>query len=460
MKFSGILQNKFKFHFIGIGGIGMSALAKVLVQSGFLVTGSDRKKSSLTEDLEKLGITIQEGDFSSDIEESDVVIISSAISVKHPEYDWALEKKKIILKRSQLLKEIEQQYQSISVVGSHGKTTTSSLLSWIMNQGEEKTSFIVGGIVKGLETQSFICNSKYLVFEADESDGSFTLYHPSVLVLTNLDNDHMDFYRNLDGLIESFQKYLDGLASETTIIYNKSDKNLNRLNFSKFFNVLTFGLEKTNDLHLVDYSNSSQVMNIKMGFNKEELELSTFLYGKYNIENIMAAFLVCHYLKLPVDLIKEGIKSFIGAGRRIEKLYQDKNVTIIDDYAHHPTEIKATLKGIRESFEGKYIKVYFQPHRYTRTKECWQDYLNSFYDCDEIHLLEIYSAGENEIEGINSTKLSQEINQREKKEKAFFCKDISSHVIFESERGLVLVFMGAGSISAQIRGIVSEQRNS
>ena len=399
-------KRKEKIHFIGIGGIGMSAIASVLNAIGFTITGSDLAKTAKTESLEKSGIKVYYGHHASNIEDDiTAVVTSSAISPANEEIVAAKAKKITVISRGEMLAELMRLRYGIAISGSHGKTTTTSLISQIMMHAGLNPVCIIGGNHFNLKSNA-ACNdlsSEYMVCEADESDGSFLRLSPVINIVTNIDNDHLDYYGNVEALRVAFLEFINKvpfygcsfLCFEDSVV-----KDLSKSANKKFY---SYGFSNDYDFY-VDKDSirvEAPITYFTAYHNNECLgEFSVPLIGIHNVLNSLASIGVGIHLGIDIADIKEGLKTFEGVGRRLNKLY-DKEITLFDDYAHHPTEIKATLSSVKNAYKNRRIIAVFQPHRYSRTELLLNDFESAFNDADEVIISDIYAAGEAPIAGIS-----------------------------------------------------------
>ena len=425
-------RNKEKIHFIGIGGIGMSAIASVVKAIGFEVSGSDLSKTQKTECLEENGIKVYYGHKAENIEDDVTVVVnSSAISATNEEIIAAKEKKITIISRGEMLAELMRLKYGIAVSGSHGKTTTTSLISQIL-----------------------ACNdlsSEYMVCEADESDGSFLRLSPVINVVTNIDNDHLDYYDNLENLRVAFLNFINKVPFYGCSFLCFEDSTIKDLAQSVHKKYYSYGFDEEYDFYLDRDSIYFDKNNtyFKVYHNKQLLdEFAIPLIGEHNILNATASIGIAVYLNIDVNTIKEGLKTFEGVGRRLNKLY-DKEVIVFDDYAHHPTEIKATLKSIKNAYKDRRIVAVFQPHRYSRTEILFNDFIHSFDNVDEIIITEIYSAGEKARAGISGEILANMIKKLNINNVHFVEKIENIYTKLEEIKkdNDIIITLGAGNIS-------------
>ncbi|MEA3485112.1 MAG: UDP-N-acetylmuramate--L-alanine ligase, partial [Candidatus Aerophobetes bacterium] len=396
-------------HFIGIGGIGMSGLAKVLLEMGYRISGSDVRRNSLIRGLEEKGAIIYEGHSPSYPARADLVVASSIIPFDNPELEEARRRKIPIISRGRLLSYFVNSGEGIVVAGTHGKTTTTCLIYVIFKQaGKDPTAF-VGGELNDTGGNSEFGGDKYVVAESDESDGSFLLLSAKIAVLTSLEDDHLDYYGSEDKLIKTFREFGERLKSGGTLIVNKDEKNLRKvlkevsLNSSQ--KVVTYGINSEANLSAYSIKLEKFGCSYRVRYKGKPLgEVNLPLPGQYNIYNSLAAISVGRMLGIPWRKIKDALYSFQGVKRRFERVGETRSgILVIDDYAHHPTEIKATLKVAKKL--GRRIIAVFQPHRYTRTKLLLDKFALSFQKADVLLLTDVYPAGEAPIPGVSGKLL-------------------------------------------------------
>ncbi|MDC0255351.1 UDP-N-acetylmuramate--L-alanine ligase [Bacteriovoracales bacterium] len=455
------VANKLRVHFVGIGGIGMSGIAEVLLSMGYKVSGSDLNDSSSLEKLRKLGADIYVGHVGENVEGATTVVYSSAISSSNPEIVCAKENNIPIMRRAEMLAELMRLKKGIAIAGTHGKTTTTSFLATILHESQLDPTYIIGGIVHNLNGHAKIGAGEFLVAEADESDGSFLLLNPVMSIITNIDNDHMDFYKNEKNLITAFKSFANRIPFYGVCAINGHDKNLMQIRKKLKKPSVTFGIGnegETFDYEARDVRFSPQSLTCydlwHKGEKKVTIEMS--LPGRHNILNSLGAISLAHNLDVDFPLIARSIKKFNGVGRRLQKLYTKDSFEVLDDYAHHPTEISTTLKAVRETRADAEIVAVFEPHRYTRTQDCWDRFLHCFNYADKLYICPIYGASETAIEGINSERLVSDINRLHPglghilENKDGLLDLIESH----KDKKATLISLGAGSIGKNIRDAV------
>ncbi|MFL6277525.1 MAG: UDP-N-acetylmuramate--L-alanine ligase [Blastocatellia bacterium] len=402
-------------HFVGIGGIGMSGIAKVLLSLGmnFRVTGSDAKRSSITDSLEEMGATIWEGHAGEHIAGADVVVCSSAVRNDNPEVTTAHQRLIPVIPRAEMLAELMRLYRyGIAVAGTHGKTTTTSMISHMMTLTDFDPTIVVGGRVTTLASNAQVGHGDYIVVEADESDGSLLQLTPTIAVLTNIDADHLDYFKGgIEEIKECFVDFANRVPFYGTIVLCLDDQNVQAIIPDISRRKVSYGLAAQADVSAWNIQ-----LNTAFGseftvraFGKEAGLVKLWVPGLHNVYNAMATIAVGLDLNIEFDRIVEALASFRGAERRFQIKGEKQDILVVDDYGHHPTEIKATLSAARTS--GRRVVTLFQPHRYTRTRDLLDDFARSFYGADVLLVIDIYAASEDQIEGVNSGVLAEQIER-------------------------------------------------
>lgn len=405
-----MLRKTKKIHLIGIGGIGMSGIAKILLKLGYRVTGSDICRTLLTESLEKKGVKISYQHLEENVIGTDVIVYSSAIPLTNCEIIKAQKDKIPIICRAEILAELMRLRYGIAIAGAHGKTTTTSMISMILKESNFDPTVIIGGRLNYLGNAK-LGKGEYLVVEADESDGSFLCLLPTVAVVMNIDREHLFFYHDIANIKKTFISFINKIPFYGVALLCLDDKNIQAIipEIKKKF--ITFGINTAADIVAQDIKCNTNTVSFKILLKGkdvlEEIELS--IGGIHNVYNALAAIGVGMELDIKYEKIKKALKKFKGIKRRFE-VKKFKDLTIIDDYGHHPTEIIATLNTAKKY--KKRIVCIFQPHRYTRVKELLEDFATCFFQADILVVTEIYSAGEQPIEGISGQILAEEINKR------------------------------------------------
>ncbi len=448
------MKNKIRIHFVGISGIGMSGIAELMLDKGYQIQGSDKILNENTKRLKKRGIKFFLGHNKKNINKVDAVVFSSAIKLDNIEIKEAVSKKIPLLSRADMLGELMKNKKSIAIAGSHGKTTTTSLVGNILSHGNLDPTIVNGGIINSLSKNNRFGKGDWMVVEADESDGSFLKLPHQISIITNLDIEHMDFYQTKKNLIRSFTNFINMLPFYGTSVVCLDDKNLSLLTKKiKTRNIITYSIKnKKADVIIYDIKKSQKNTSFKLKTNNSLLlKLNNFNFtintiGDHNTLNTTASIIVAKLVGVKNNSINLALNNYIGVKRRFTLLGKKNNSFIYDDYAHHPTEIKATLNAAKNL--KKDIVVVFQPHRFSRTKILMNEFVSVLSKLKNLILLETYSAGEKEIKGATSKDIYKNILKKNKK--IIYLKNIkdlssnlSKYVINEK----IIIFMGAGSIS-------------
>lgn len=408
-----MIKNFHNIHFIGIGGAGMSAIAYVLLKRGYHVSGSDLAQGRMSAHLAQEGATIYIGHKAEQVEHADAVVISTAIHQDNPELVAAKAKGIPVLHRSDVLAAILNDAAGVAVAGAHGKTTTSAMISCIAAEGGVDPTVVIGGEVSSLGGNARNGNGRFVVAEADESDGSFLKFHPFLAVVTNIENDHMDHYGTEENIYAAFKQFLENIQPGGKAILCIDNAKVKRLAGETSAQVITYGLENSGaDYTACDirYNANGTVYSLYAG-GSFVTEVMLTVPGRHNVLNSLGAFAAGREMGVAVDSILASLHKFGGAKRRFETKGRVGGVWVVDDYAHHPTEIGVTLKAARQTQPQRLICV-FQPHRYTRTQLLFDEFCGCFEGCDKLILTDIYSAGEDPIEGVSSKALAEGIKSR------------------------------------------------
>ncbi|MBQ8668384.1 UDP-N-acetylmuramate--L-alanine ligase [bacterium] len=450
---------KKKYHFIAIGGVGMSGLAKFLLQKGFEVSGSDINDSKYVQKVKKLGAKVFIGHDENNLPDDCVVIASTAIRDENPEIQKAKRLGLPIWHRSDLLAEIsENEEYFIGYSGTHGKTTTSGLCSYIMELAGLKPSYVVGGLLPEIDTNANATNEKYFIAELDESDGTIVKYSANLVVVNNLEPDHLDFYKNgLDSILETFEKFLSNIRPNGIILANTDNDGVKRL--VKYYTEH----ELANNAKFVTYSiggnTDYSAKNIHYGedfttfdiVHKDEVltNLKICLKGVHNVYNSLAVWASLHLAGVDMSLVNPHFATFTGMGRRFQKVGEFDGITIYDDYAHHPTEIKATLSSSK-SFKERNVIAVFQPHRYTRLSNLWNEFMGAFGDVDRVIVTDVYAASEDPIDGVNSIAFTNELKEKIDipcEQYSGSIQEVAQKLYPTLKSGDIVIGLGAGTIT-------------
>ena len=442
-----------KIHMIGIGGSGMIGVATILQKRGFKVTGSDLVMTDELKELKKLGAKVQIGHEPKLIQNADLVVASSAISKKNPELLHAKQSGLTIIPRAEMLGTLMRPYRSIAIAGSHGKTTSTSIIASIFNAANLSPTYVIGGQVLSIGRSSNLGDGNYIIVEADESDGSFLHLQPDIAVITNIDNDHLSFYESdQEKLNQSFVSFAENLPFYGHIILNLDDANIRKISKDIHRKQITFGFSSKNRFQILDAKlrNGLQKFQLKDHLNKKNYKFSTHLSGKHNLYNVTAAICVAIEENISIKNIAKGLNDFQGVGRRFElsKIYlADQPHVLIDDYGHHPTEILSTILATKEKFPREKICMIFEPHRYTRTQQLFDDFVRVLSKVDFLLLLNIYPASEKPIKGISSKKLAFQIMKNHKNVHYLGSQDPIEWLQNNYQDFSILITQGAGTIS-------------
>lgn len=445
-------------HFVGIGGIGMSGIAEVLHTLGYEVTGSDMKESDTVLRLRDIGIKVFVGHRAENLDNAHVVVVSSAVSEENPEVAAAKARSIPVIPRAEMLAELGRLKYGILIAGSHGKTTTTSLVATILSHADMDPTVVIGGKLRSLGSNARLGQGDFIVAEADESDGSFLKLSPAIAVVTNIDREHMDFFRNMDSLTNAFVSFADKVpfyGLSILCIENRYVREILPLLHRRY---LTYGLSKEADIYAINISSGFLSVSFEVVYKGDNIgKVRVPLPGVHNVLNSLAAIAVAIELKVRTEKIFDALQGFSGIQRRCELKGEVNGIRVFDDYGHHPSEIRATLEAMRNSLvsesetggsaRGRLI-VLFQPHRYSRTKDLLHEFGSCFGGADLLFLLDIYPAGEKPIEGINAEAVLKEIRANGYKdadyipERDVFIKDIAGRLRPQD----VLLTLGAGDV--------------
>jgi UDP-N-acetylmuramate--alanine ligase len=446
-------------HFVGIGGIGMSGIAEVLLNLGYKVSGSDLRSSAVTQRLAGLGAAVFEGHRAENIAGAEVVVTSSAIAGENPEVVEAHKLHVPVIQRAEMLAELMRLKYGIAVAGMHGKTTTTSMVAAVLAGGGLDPTVVVGGRVDAMGSNARLGKSQYLVAEADESDRSFLKLSPILSVVTNIDREHMDCYRNMRDVKKTFLEFMDRVPFYGMVVACNDDPLLRRLLPEVQRRTVTYGTKRGSDFRIkpgetgasagVGGGDSRPLSRFRVSYRKQDLgEFSLHVPGMHNVLNATAAIAVGVGLDVGVEAIRTALDQFRGVDRRFQLRGRVAGVSVIDDYGHHPTEIRATLAAARSCGFRK-IHVVFQPHRYTRTRDLLEDFTTAFGDADSLFVLDIYAASEKPIEGISGETLARTIREKGGRSAQYVSSfaDAVSSAAAVAEEGDMILTLGAGSVS-------------
>ncbi len=442
-------RKKYHIYFIGIGGIGMSGIAELLLNLGYTVSGSDIAASDVTERLAALGGKVHVGHTPEHVDGADVVVTSSAIGSDNPEVKAALDAGIPVIPRAEMLAELMRLKYSIAVAGAHGKTSTTSILASLLAEGGLDPTVVIGGKLKQINTNAVLGQGDFIVAEADESDGSFLKFTPTIAVVTNIDLEHLDFYRDLETIKSVFLDFIDRVPFYGLAVLCLDNEHIQEIIPRLKKRYITYGLSAQADIQAVDIKYEAVRSRFSVYCQGQLAGTVTLnLPGLHNIYNALASIVVGMELEIPFEKISSALENLEGVQRRLEIKGDAAGIKIIDDYGHHPTEIKTTLDAIRKSWPGRRLIVVFQPHRYTRTSALFDDFTRSFYQSDMLILLPVYPAGEKLIEGVDHNHLAEGVRHHGHKDVACFDDqhDAVSYLKVHAKAGDIILTLGAGNV--------------
>jgi UDP-N-acetylmuramate--alanine ligase len=458
---SGIVRARMRridtIHFVGIGGSGMGGIAEVLINLGYKVQGSDLKPNSVTEHLKSLGAQVAIGHRAENADRADVVVVSSAVPRDNPEIQAALARRVPVVPRAEMLGELMRFRESIAVAGTHGKTTTTSLIASVLAEGGEDPTFVIGGRLKSTGSNARLGEGRYLVAEADESDASFMHLQPVIAVVTNIDNDHLGTHGgDFAKLKQSFVEFLHNLPFYGLAVLCGDDEQVQTILKRVGRPIVTYGLREGADVRAtaLERDRMGSRFNVQLPGRSRPLSVMLNIAGTHNVRNALAAIVVANELGVPDAAICRALANFQGIDRRMqylgEALVAGGSVSFVDDYGHHPTEIAATLEALHQAWPGRRLVLVFQPHRYTRTRDLLDDFANVLAGVDVLLVTEVYPAGEAPIKGADGRAICRAIRSRGKVEPVFVEKaeHIAAALRDVVQAGDVVVTMGAGHIGA------------
>jgi UDP-N-acetylmuramate--alanine ligase len=457
-----------RIHFVGIGGIGMSGIAEVLLNLGYRISGSDLKRSSVTDRLSRLGATIFDGHHAENVSGAEVVVTSSAIQAHNLEVEEAHRLHVPVIQRAEMLAELMRLKYGVAIAGMHGKTTTTSMIAAVLASGGLDPTVVVGGRVDAMGSNARLGRSQYLVAEADESDRSFLKLSPIIAIVTNIDREHMDCYRNLHDIKRAFLDFMDRVPFYGIIVACNDDPMLRSVLPKLKRRMVSYGTRKGSDFRITVKNNSGgagrprvtdvaragtpvppHVNLFEVTFRERNLgEFRLHVPGLHNVLNATAAIAVGVGLDIPVSQIRDALENFRGVDRRFQLRGTVNGISVIDDYGHHPTEIRATLAAARQCGYRK-IHVIFQPHRYTRTRDLMDEFATAFSDADSLCVLDIYPASEQSIEGITGETLAHRISEKGNASAKYAgsFEDAVLAATANAQEGDMVLTLGAGSVS-------------
>jgi len=437
-----------KVHFIAIGGIGMSGIAEVLLNRGYEVSGSDIKKSDITERLRSLGAVVRYGHSRDNLGEADVVVVSTAVRRDNPEVLEAISRNIPVIARAEMLAELMRMKYGVAVAGPHGKTTTTSMIATIMGVGNLDPTIVIGGKLDYIGSNAKLGQGQFLVAEADESDGSFLMLSPTIAVVTNIEEEHMDYYRDLEQIKDAFVAFINKIPFYGLAVLCLDHENVQAVIPQVKKRYVTYGVSPQADFTAVGTTFREEKSIFTVAYRGEPWgDVTLPIPGAHNVLNALAATAVGLEVGLGFDTIKEALSQFVGPHRRFQIKGEAAGVTVVDDYGHHPTEITATLAAARNFWSGRILAV-FQPHRYTRTRDLFDAFLTAFFGADVLVMTEIYAASEDPIPGVDARGLFEQIGKRGMRDRYFVSKkeDIAGELIKIVRPGDMVITLGAGDI--------------
>ena len=442
-----------KIHFVGIGGIGMSGIAEVLLNLGYKVSGSDLRGSDITDRLATLGAEVSIGHSAVNLKNANVVVISSAVHDDNPEVIEAKRLHVPVIPRAEMLAELMRMKFGIAIAGTHGKTTTTSMAASVLGYAGIDPTIVIGGKLNAIGSNARLGQGKFLLAEADESDGSFLVLSPTIAVVTNIDADHLDHYSGgIEEIKETFVRFINKVPFYGVAALCLDDPNIRAILPQVKKRYITYGLSSQADIRATHVRHDGFVTSFTAHYKGYRLgDVSFAMPGEHNVLNAMACIAVALELDVSFSDIKEGFSTFGGVGRRFTVKGEVNGVTVVDDYGHHPAEVRATLSAARLGWPERRIVAIFQPHRYTRTSAQFSEFVTAFYDADILILTDIYPAGEKPIEGITAERLSQEILSHGHKNVTWIAEreKIPEYLEGIIEKGDMVITLGAGNIWQQ-----------
>jgi UDP-N-acetylmuramate--alanine ligase len=443
-----MFKNIQKVHFVGIGGIGMSGIAEILLNQGFEITGSDKSLSEVTERLSGLGIKVYEGHSRENVKDADVLVYSSAVTIDNPEVEEAIARKIPVIKRSEMLAETMRLKYGIGIAGTHGKTTTTSMVGLTLTEGNIDPTIIVGGKLSGLGgTNARLGNGDFIVVEADEFDRSFLKLTPAIAAITTLESEHLDTYKDIDDIKSAFIEFANKVPFYGFVVLCMDEPALREIIQQINKKVLTYGLSPEADIRAVDITHEKFFSSFTVLYKEKELgKIKLRIPGSHNVKNSLVAVCIGIELGVEFNIIKKALESFTGVYRRFEVKY-NKEILVVDDYAHHPTETGATLAGIRDGWNNRLVAV-FQPHLYSRTRDFYQEFGKSFLNSDVFVCTDVYPARENPINGITGKLIADAAKNLGHKNVIYVPEknDIPEVLSELKQAGDIIITMGAGDI--------------
>ncbi|REL32755.1 UDP-N-acetylmuramate--L-alanine ligase [Thalassotalea euphylliae] len=450
-----------QIHFVGIGGAGMGGIAEVLLNEGYQISGSDIAENAVVKRLVALGAQVHIGHQAENINGASVIVVSTAIDKTNPEITAAFEQRIPVVRRAEMLAELMRFRHGIAIAGTHGKTTTTSLIASILAEGELDPTFVIGGLLNSAGTNARLGSSRYLVAEADESDASFLHLQPMVAVVTNIDADHMETYDgDFEKLKDTYLEFLHNLPFYGIAVLCIDNPVVRELLPKVARQVITYGFSEDADIRATDFEQSAGQSRFNVVINNEtNFDVTLNLPGEHNVLNALAAIAVAHDEGVNQTAITKSLSEFAGIGRRFEQLAdlstEAGDMVLVDDYGHHPKEVEATIKAMRNGWPDKRLVMVFQPHRYSRTRDLFEDFVEVLSEVDSLFLLDVYSAGEASIPSADSKSLARAIRQRGQLEPVYVSdvEKLPSLLAVQLQENDMVITQGAGNIGAVARSL-------
>lgn len=445
-----------RIHFVGIGGAGMGGIAEVLLNEGYQISGSDLNQNTVVKRLQDLGAQIVIGHQADNVQGASVIVVSTAIDVNNPELIKATELRIPVVRRAEMLAELMRFRHGVAVAGTHGKTTTTSLLASIFAQGQLDPTFVIGGLLNSAGTNARLGTSRYLIAEADESDASFLHLQPMVAVITNIDEDHMETYQgDFEKLKDTYIEFLHNLPFYGVAVMCIDNPVVREILPRVARQVITYGFSEDADVRAFDYNQKAAVSEFRVQrAGKDDLNISVNLPGRHNVLNALAGIAVATDEGVQDVAISQALQEFAGIGRRFEQLpdltTKAGRMTLVDDYGHHPTEVGATIKAMRAGWPDKRLVMIFQPHRYSRTRDLYEDFVEVLCEVDLLILLDVYGAGETPVSAADSKSLARSIRQRGQLEPIYVSDPdkLATLLATNLKDGDMVITQGAGNIGS------------
>jgi UDP-N-acetylmuramate--alanine ligase len=449
-----------KVHFVGIGGMGMCGIAEVLINLGYGVSGSDMNRTEITKHLEAIGGTIYQGHKAENLQDVDVVVVSSAIKGYNPEVEAARAREIPVIPRAEMLGELMRLKRGITVAGAHGKTTTTTMIASVLMAAGLDPTAIIGGRVNSLGlANARLGTSEYLVAEADESDGSFLTLYPTIAVVTNVDPEHLDHYGTFDAIKKAFADFVNRVPFYGMGILCMDSPGVQSILDTIHKRFVTYGLSSQATYRARNIRPTGLETRFVAWRKADELgEIKLPMPGQHNVLNALAVLAACDFLDIPFATVAKALEGFSGVQRRFTVRGEVGGITIVDDFGHHPTEVRATLAGARAGFAGRRIIAAFQPHRFTRTRDQFTEFARSFYDADKVVICDIFAAGEPPIDGISSDKLVQAVRDAGHKDVTYVARReaVAAYLAGEARPTDLVITLGAGNIQLTCNELIEK----